>query len=226
MTPGLYGKMPAHGDFVRRNLSEGFVSTWDRWAQAGLAAARTEHDGGWASAWEAAPSWRFALPAGACGPVPVAGVMVFSADAVGRRFPLVLASGLSEAAASMPASMPAPAPQAPDDLLASILGLPVGPEPGGATPTATVPTPGTVPAIPAAAWFDALEILAWQARDGQRDADALASALAAIGNTPFPAAADEVPERLGWWNRDAAWPVAALPPAAEFHFLLAKGEAP
>jgi type VI secretion system protein ImpM len=89
---GLYGKVPAHGDFVRRGLPTSFVGPWDEWLQRGIAAARERLGPRWADAWDAAPAWRFALPAGACGPDAVAGVMLMSEDMVGRRFPITLAA--------------------------------------------------------------------------------------------------------------------------------------
>lgn len=92
MPTGLYGKLPAHGDFVRRSLPDGFVEPWDAWLQAGIAAAREALGEGFADAWAAAPAWRFRLPAGACGEIAAAGVMLTSEDIVGRRFPLTLAA--------------------------------------------------------------------------------------------------------------------------------------
>ncbi|MBR0677726.1 type VI secretion system-associated protein TagF [Roseomonas alkaliterrae] len=89
---GLYGKVPAHGDFVRRGLPTSFVGPWDEWLQHGMAAARERLGPRWAEAWDGAPAWRFALPAGACGPDAVAGVMLASQDMVGRRFPITLAA--------------------------------------------------------------------------------------------------------------------------------------
>ncbi|WP_198378820.1 type VI secretion system-associated protein TagF, partial [Neoroseomonas rubea] len=101
---GLYGKVPAHGDFVRRGLPSSFVGPWDAWLQEAVAAARDALGPRWAEAWDAAPPWRFALPAGACGPDAVAGVMLPSADTVGRRFPVTLAALLAPGEA-----MPGPA---------------------------------------------------------------------------------------------------------------------
>jgi type VI secretion system protein ImpM len=89
---GLYGKLPAHGDFVRRALPKSFVDPWDAWLQAGIAASREALGEAWDEAWRTGPAWRFALPAGACGPEAVAGVLVPSEDQVGRRFPLTLAA--------------------------------------------------------------------------------------------------------------------------------------
>jgi type VI secretion system protein ImpM len=89
---GLYGKLPAHGDFVRRGLPLSFCEPWDAWLQAGITAARVGLGDAWEATWDSAPAWRFALPAGACGPSPVAGIMAPSADAVGRRFAMTLAA--------------------------------------------------------------------------------------------------------------------------------------
>ena len=89
---GIYGKMPAHGDFVRRGLPSSFVTPWDAWLSAGVAAARDQLEEGFAAVWDEAPAWRFSLPAGICGPDAVAGVMLPSEDTVGRRFPLTAAA--------------------------------------------------------------------------------------------------------------------------------------
>lgn len=96
---GLYGKMPAHGDFVRRNLPKSFIDPWDAWLAAGIAAARARLGEAWDETWRQAPVWRFSLPPGACGPDPVTGVMVPSEDAVGRQFPLTIAAVFADAVA-------------------------------------------------------------------------------------------------------------------------------
>lgn len=89
---GFFGKLPAHGDFVRRGLPAGFCSAWDTWLRRGLAEAGERlGEEALPALWQAAPAWRFALPAHACGPLPVAGVMLPSTDAVGRWFPLTVA---------------------------------------------------------------------------------------------------------------------------------------
>jgi type VI secretion system protein ImpM len=98
---GLYGKLPAHGDFVRRNLPEDFVTPWDDWLQAGIVAARDELGDEFPDVWSAARPVGFHLPAKACGSRPVAGVLLTSEDFVGRRFPLTLA-------AVLPPGAPAP----------------------------------------------------------------------------------------------------------------------
>jgi type VI secretion system protein ImpM len=93
MPTGLFGKLPAAGDFLTRALPDSFVGPWDDWLQAGMAEAReTLGESGYAAAWTSAPAWRFRLPADACGPDPVAGLLLPSEDLVGRRFPLTLAA--------------------------------------------------------------------------------------------------------------------------------------
>ena len=102
MTTGLFGKLPAHGDFVRRGLPRSFVAPWDEWLSAGIEAARTTLGEAWAAAWEAAPVWRFRISPGLCGPDAVVGVVATSRDMVGRRFPLTLAAMLPGAAIPPP----------------------------------------------------------------------------------------------------------------------------
>lgn len=177
---GLYGKMPAHGDFVRRALPGSFVTPWDAWLAAGIAAARDRLGQEFAAVWDSAPAWRFALPAGICGPDAVAGVMLPSADTVGRRFPLTVAAllprgrapdegwfagiearareareGILDADALtrvLSAAGDAPPPTLPEETLLGLFGAP---------PEATEPaTPGAADAgaaaeeIPAEAWLD------------------------------------------------------------------------
>lgn len=96
---GLYGKMPAHGDFVRRNLPKSFIDPWDSWLAAGIEAARGRLGAQWDEVWARAPAWRFALPPGACGPDPATGVMMPSEDSVGRQFPLTIGAVFADAVA-------------------------------------------------------------------------------------------------------------------------------
>jgi type VI secretion system ImpM family protein len=91
---GIYGKLPSYGDFVRRELPQGFVQPWDAWLQQCLGALRETFGPDLPPLWAAAPVWRFRLPAGACGDAAVVGVMLTSEDSVGRLFPLTLAAVL------------------------------------------------------------------------------------------------------------------------------------
>ena len=87
---GLFGKLPACGDFVRTGLPEDFVTAWDGWCREMMAACRETLGDGWLPAWLEAPIWRFLLPAGACGARAALGVWLPSVDKVGRQYPIVL----------------------------------------------------------------------------------------------------------------------------------------
>ena len=87
---GLFGKLPARGDFVRGGLPGSFVAPWDAWLQQMLATSRERLGEEWLPAWLEAPVWRFALAPGLCGADAVLGVMLPSVDRVGRYFPLTL----------------------------------------------------------------------------------------------------------------------------------------
>jgi type VI secretion system protein ImpM len=99
---GLFGKLPAHGDFVRRALPGRFIDPWDAWLSAGMLAAVEVLGDGWLAGWETARPFRFHLESGACGPDAVAGVVLPSEDMVGRRFPLTLAAILPAGSAPDP----------------------------------------------------------------------------------------------------------------------------
>ena len=99
ITVGLYGKLPSHGDFLRRRVPDAFVYAWDPWIQACLHETEIALGRGWLDVYLTSPVWRFACAAGACGPRPVVGLMVPSVDRVGRYFPLTLV-------AAMPADAP------------------------------------------------------------------------------------------------------------------------
>lgn len=92
---GYYGKLPARGDFVSQRLPPAFVSAWDEWLRAGLAASQAALGNGWLDAYLAAPLWRFVLPAGIAGGSAMIGVMMPSVDRAGRYFPLTLAAELA-----------------------------------------------------------------------------------------------------------------------------------
>jgi type VI secretion system protein ImpM len=91
---GLFGKLPSHGDFLRRRASDAFVDAWDAWVRESLAASREALGERWLEVYLTSPSWRFSLAAGACGPSPILGLMVPSVDRVGRYFPLALVANL------------------------------------------------------------------------------------------------------------------------------------
>jgi type VI secretion system protein ImpM len=93
---GLFGKLPARGDFVRENLPRDFTDAWDAWWQRGLAETQRRPRDEWLAAWLEAPVWRFMLPPGLCGRGGVLGLWLPSVDKVGRYSPLTIAAASSE----------------------------------------------------------------------------------------------------------------------------------
>jgi type VI secretion system protein ImpM len=87
---GYHGKVPARSDFIGAGLPPAVIACWDGWLQQALAASQRGLGTAWEARFCAAPPWRFALAAGACGPLPLIGVLMPSMDAVGRCFPLML----------------------------------------------------------------------------------------------------------------------------------------
>lgn len=193
---GLFGKVPAHGDFVRRGLPTSFVGPWDSWLQEGMATARERLGARWAEAWDGAPPWRFALPAGACGPDAVAGVLLPSEDMVGRRFPITLA-------ALLPPNEPMPAPAWFAALEAAALAGRAGHGDADAL-AAAIPLPGAEPAEVAP--------MAWtlvEAVDPPPPPPGDGPGILAAAPPVAPAAADPEPDLLGIFS---ATPFSATPP--------------
>jgi type VI secretion system protein ImpM len=96
VSAGLYGKIPARGDFVRAGLPRRFTDPWDAWLQEAIDGSRRLLGAAWLPAWMEAPVWCFALPGALCGPLPALGVMLPSVDKAGRCFPLTFAALLPE----------------------------------------------------------------------------------------------------------------------------------
>jgi type VI secretion system protein ImpM len=89
---GLFGKLPATGDFVARGLPEPFRRNWDRWVARHLA-PRLAAGVAWPEG-----GLRFRLSSGGR---MAAGLVLPSRDGAGRAFPLsvlVIAEGLPAAA--------------------------------------------------------------------------------------------------------------------------------
>ena len=93
---GVFGKLPAHGDFLRRDLPLTFTDPWDDWLSRCLARFQQQDSAALGAQWDAAPGWRFVLPAGIAGERALAGVLLPSQDMVGRRFPLTIVRLLDE----------------------------------------------------------------------------------------------------------------------------------
>jgi len=93
----LFGKLPAHGDFIGRGLSHEMREQLDLWLSADLARARARF-ADFDERYRLAPPWAFTDcdSAGAWS----GGALCLSVDAVGRRFPIMVAvpaSGPGEA---------------------------------------------------------------------------------------------------------------------------------
>ena len=96
-TPFLFGKLPAHGDFVARGLSDAEREAWDAWSTSALDALRAQAGDGFEDAHGAAPPWRFVTGGGDRWR---AGALAPSVDGAGRRYLLAVgADGLSPAEA-------------------------------------------------------------------------------------------------------------------------------
>lgn len=95
-SPGLYGKVPALGDFVTRRLPAHFVRPWDDWLQAALSTSREQLRTAWLDFYMISPIWRFVISPGICGPVAWAGILMPSVDKVNRYFPLTLAVSVQQ----------------------------------------------------------------------------------------------------------------------------------
>lgn len=83
MTPRLFGKLPAHGDFVARGFAPREREVVDGWLSTSLERARGQFGASFEEAYDLAPAWRFSGPAGA-------GALAASMDAAGRRYPVWL----------------------------------------------------------------------------------------------------------------------------------------
>jgi type VI secretion system protein ImpM len=92
---GFYGKLPSHGDFLQRGVSDDFVNHWDAWLQDGMARSRSElGEEAWLEVFLTSPLWRFALASGVVGGPVWAGILLPSVDRVGRYFPLTIVAQL------------------------------------------------------------------------------------------------------------------------------------
>lgn len=97
--PGFFGKVPARGDFLARRVPPPIAASWESWLQALTVAVRESGERGWQDAWLTAPLWHFVIGRGLAPPHGAAGILVASADRVGRLFPFTLIGAGSPAAA-------------------------------------------------------------------------------------------------------------------------------
>lgn len=88
LAAGLFGKLPAHGDFVARGWPDALVARLDGWLADGLAALRGRlGDDGYAACLHAAPLWHMWLRLD--DDAAVHGVITPTVDSAGRLFVLL-----------------------------------------------------------------------------------------------------------------------------------------
>lgn len=89
----LFGKLPAHGDFVSRGLPAAERERIDGWLSDSLARAQSALGNDFTEAFDRAPPWR-------CAAAGVGGAIAASQDSAGRRYPILLMVGDPDAAAT------------------------------------------------------------------------------------------------------------------------------
>lgn len=85
---GLYGKLPAYGDFIFRNLNPSFINPWDEWLQNFISGSQQQIGEDWLDVYLTSPVWRFVISSGVIDNMMWAGLMMPSVDRVGRYFPV------------------------------------------------------------------------------------------------------------------------------------------
>jgi len=95
-TIGLFGKLPAHGDFVQRNLPAGFINVWDEWLQHFISGTKEQLGENWLDIYLTSPVWRFVFSAGVIDENNWTGIMIPSVDRVGRYYPFSIIKKLPE----------------------------------------------------------------------------------------------------------------------------------
>ena len=95
---GLYGKLPAYGDFLTRNLNATFINPWDEWLQSFISASQDQIGENWLDIYLTSPIWRFVLSPGVIDKYMWCGLLMPSVDRVGRYFPITLVKPVDPAA--------------------------------------------------------------------------------------------------------------------------------
>lgn len=91
---GLFGKLPAHGDFIHRNLASDVMNSWDEWLQHFIASSREQMGAEWLNIYLTSPVWRFVFSSGVLDNNNWSGMLVPSVDRVGRYFPFTVLTKL------------------------------------------------------------------------------------------------------------------------------------
>ncbi len=85
----VFGKLPAHGDFISRGLDDETIEAADAAVAEAITLAALHWDYRWDDVYVETPVWRFVAAPGVLGREWTAGVFMASVDAVGRQFPLI-----------------------------------------------------------------------------------------------------------------------------------------
>lgn len=102
VTGWLFGKLPAHGDFVARGLDVATRDRLDHWLSGEMARGRAAWGDAFDHRYESAPVWHFVDESGVTG--WTGGILCASTDRVGRQFPLVFAVPAADSASAVAAS--------------------------------------------------------------------------------------------------------------------------
>jgi type VI secretion system protein ImpM len=94
MSAFLFGKLPAHGDFVSRGIAGEERQEVNIWLTSEMHGARRHHGESFDDSFDEAPPWRFAWSDAG---VWTAGALAPSVDSVGRRFPILVGRRAVEA---------------------------------------------------------------------------------------------------------------------------------
>lgn len=92
---GVFGKLPAHGDFIYRDLPTRFINVLDTWLQGFVGGSQEQLGEQWLDIYLTSPIWRFALSEGVVDESAWAGLFLPSVDRVGRYFPFSVAMPLA-----------------------------------------------------------------------------------------------------------------------------------
>lgn len=92
---GVFGKLPAHGDFIYRDLPTRFINVLDTWLQGFVGGSQEQLGEQWLDIYLTSPIWRFAFSEGVVDENAWAGLFLPSVDRVGRYFPFSVAMPLA-----------------------------------------------------------------------------------------------------------------------------------
>jgi type VI secretion system protein ImpM len=93
-SPGFFGKLPSHGDFITRRVPAALLASWEAWLEAGLQHSREHLGDRWLETYVSSPIWSFCGSAACCGDRPFCGVLMPSMDRIGRYYPLSILARL------------------------------------------------------------------------------------------------------------------------------------